>query len=176
MRRFSPVLFILLLLAAASSKASAQQSIYMVLDSIKGDQPAPHANEFRLTSYSASASNSTSMLSGTGMSAGKASFGPVKASMRFVPLSNGSLHRLMALGSRLGTVEIRFYNSTNRVFYRTVYESAFLTNLAMDAADEAQQQMEFNYSKVTWYASPDASGAVAPVKIGCWDIAAYRSC
>jgi type VI protein secretion system component Hcp len=122
------------------------------------------------------ASNQTSVSSGAGLSAGKAVFGPVKASMRFVPMTSGSLHRMLALGSRMGTVEIRFYNSTNRVFYRTVYENAFLTNIAMDAADEAQQQIEFTYSKVTWYSSPDATASVAPVKVGCWDIAAYRSC
>ena len=176
MRRLSAVLFSLFLVAATSSKLSAQQSIYMVLDSVRGDQPAPHTNEFKLTSYSAGASNATSMTSTTGLTAGKASFAPVQVSMRFVPLSSGSLHRLMALGSRLTSVEIRFYNSTNRMFFRTVYENVFLAKLATDAADEAQQQIEFNYAKVTWYSSPDATGAIAPAKVGCWDIAAYRAC
>ena len=176
MRKIPAVLVALFLVAAGSSTLSAQQSVYMLVDSIKGDQPAPHDSEFRVNSVSSGAANATTFSSTGGLAAGKPSFSPVKVSMRFHAGSTAAFYRFLALGKRIPSVEIRFYNSSNRVFYKTVYENVFLTNLSSDAADEAMQQVEFNFMRVRWFAPPDPAGLNPPVQTGCWDIALLKTC
>jgi type VI protein secretion system component Hcp len=111
MRRVSAVWFALLLVAATSSTLSAQQSIYMLVESITGDQPAPHAGEFKLNSFSSASANSVSISSVTsGATTGKATFSPVKVSMRFQAASSASFYRSVAAGTRLPSIEIRLYN------------------------------------------------------------------
>jgi type VI protein secretion system component Hcp len=177
MRKVSAVWLALLLFAATSSTLSAQQGIYMLVDEIRGDQPAPHDREFKLNSFSSASANSASISSATsGVTVGKATFSPVKVSMRFQPLSSASFYRSVAAGTRLPAIEIRLYNATNRMFYKTVFENVFLTNVATEASDEALQQIEFVYSRAKWFASSDAAGLNAPVQVGCWDLTLGRSC
>jgi type VI protein secretion system component Hcp len=175
MRRVSAVWFALLLFAATSSTLSAQQSIYMLVDPITGDQPAPHVGEFKLNSFS-SASANTATFGATGVTTGKATFSPVKVSMRFQAGSSASFSRSVAAGTRLPAIEIRLYNATNRMFYKTVFENVFLTNVATEGSDEALQQIEFVYSRVKWFAPSDPAGLNAPVQVGCWDLTVAKSC
>jgi type VI protein secretion system component Hcp len=176
MKRITGVLFASLLFAGAASTLSAQQSIYMFVDSIRGDQVTPHDREFKLNSYSSALMNAISVGSAsTGAAAGRASSSPVKISMRANPASTAAFFRHVAAGTRLPSIEIRFYNST-RMFSKTVFENAYLTNIATEAADETQQEIEFVYSRVKWFASPDASGLTPPVQTGCWDFALARGC
>ena len=177
MRRISAVCLALVLVAATSSTLSAQQSIYMLVDSIRGDQTAPHNREFKLSSFSSASSNPTTISSATsGVATGKTAFSPVKVSMRFHAPSSGAFNRSLALGTKLPSIEIRHYNAANAMFYKTVYENVFLTSVSSEGSDEAQQQIEFVFMKVKWFASPDASGATAPAQIGCWDLVMYRTC
>lgn len=177
MRRVSGVLFAVLLFAASGSTLSAQQSIYMMVDSIKGDQVAPHDREFKLNAVSFGSTNASSITSATtGMGTGKAVFGPVKVSMRFHPQSFGSFNKHLAAGTKLPSVEIRYYNSTNKVFYKTVFESVYLSSVATAGADEAFEELEFNYSKAKWFASPDPAGLNPPLQTACWDITLNKSC
>ena len=175
MRRVSAASFAFMFFAATSSTLSAQQSIYMLVDSIRGDQPAPHDREFKLNSFS-SASANTATIGATGATTGKATFSPVKVSMPFPVASSASFYRSVAAGTRLPAIEIRLYNATNRMFYKTVFESVFLTNVATEGSDEALQQIEFVYSRVKWFASPDPAGLNAPVQVGCWDLTLVKSC
>ena len=177
MRRVSAVWFALLLFAATASTLSAQQSIYMLVDPITGVEPAPHVGEFKLSSFSSASANSASISSATsGVTAGKATFSPVKVSMRFQAASSASFYRSVAAGTRLPSIEIRLYNATNRMFYKTVFENVFLTNVSTEGSDEALQQIEFVYSRVKWFASSDPAGLNAPVQVGCWDLTLARSC
>ena len=177
MRRVSAVWFALLLFAATSSTLSAQQSIYMLVDSIRGDQTASHDREFKLNSFSSASANTATIGGATGATTtGKATFPPVKVSMRFHAASNASFYRHVAAGTRLPAIEIRLYNATNRMFYKTVYETVFLTSVTTEGSDEALQQIEFVYSKVKWFAPTDPAGLNAPVQVGCWDLAQVRSC
>jgi type VI protein secretion system component Hcp len=177
MRRISAVWFAFLLFAATSSTLSAQQSIYMLVDPIKGVEPGPHSGEFKLNSFSSASANSMSIGSVTSRATGgKATFPPVKVSMRFQPVSSASFYESVAAGTRLPSIEIRLYNTSNRMFYKTVFENVFLTNVATEASDEALQQIEFVYSRARWFASPDAAGLNAPVQVGCWDLTLAKSC
>ena len=178
MRRVSAVLIVSLLSVATASTLSAQQSVYMLVDSIRGDQPAPHDREFKLNSFSSALANTTSTTSGatTGVTIGKAAFSPVKVSMRFHGTSNAAFSRSVAAGARMPSVEIRLYNSSNRMFYKTVFENVYFTNLATEGADEALQQVEFVYTRAKWFASPDPAGLKDPVQVGCWDMATNKSC
>ena len=177
MKRVSGVLFAALLFAATSSSLSAQQSIYMLVDSIKGDQVAPHDREFKLNAVSFGSTNTLSLATGTtGMTSGKAAFGPVKVSMRFHPQSFGSFNKHLAAGMRLPSIEIRHYNSANKVFYKTVFESVFLSSVTTAASDDSVEELEFNYGKVKWFATPDPAGLNPLLQTSCWDIAQNRSC
>lgn len=176
MRRVTRVWFALLVFAATSSTLSAQQSIYMLVDSIRGDQPAPHDREFKLNSFSSATTNTIGTGSTTfGVAAGKASFSPVKVSMRTNVASSPSFFRSVAAGTKLPSIEIRLYNST-RMFNKTVFENVYLTNVSSEVSDEAQQQIEFVFSRVRWFASPDAAGLNPPVQVGCWDLALGKAC
>ena len=177
MRRVSAVWFALLLFAATSSTLSAQQSIYMLVDPITGDQPAPHVGEFKLNSFSSASANTATIGGATGAATtGKATFPAVKVSMRFQPASSASFYQSVAAGTRLPAIEIRLYNATNRMFYKTVFENVFLTNVATEGSDEALQQIEFVYSRVKWFAPSDPAGLNAPVQVGCWDLTVAKSC
>ena len=177
MRRVSAVWVALLLSAAASSTLSAQQSVYMFVDSIRGDQPAPHDREFKLNSFSSALTNTTSTSGATsGVAIGKAAFSPVKVSMRFHAASNAAFSRSVAAGTKMPSVEIRLYNASNRMFYKTVFDNVYFTNVATEGSDEAVQQIEFVYSKVKWFAPPDPAGLNAPVQVGCWDLTLVKSC
>ena len=179
MRRVSAALFALLLSAATSSTLSAQQSVYMLVDSIRGDQLAPHDREFKLNSFSSALTNSatTTTTAGTDRATmGKVNASPVKVSMRFHAASNASFSRSVAAGTRMPSIEIRLYNASNRMFYKTVFENVYFTNVATEGADEALQQIEFVYSKVKWFAPPDPAGLNAPVQAGCWDLALAARC
>ncbi len=178
MKRVSAVWLSLVVFAAVSSTASAQHNAYMLVDQIAGDQPAPHAKEFKLNGFSSVAEMPPMVMgsTGSGISAGKPSFQPVKVSMPFYAASSGPFHRTLATGKALPSIEIRFYNSTNRMFYKTVYENAFLTRVAVDGADEMQQVVEFVFGRVRWFASSDAGGLTAPAPIACWDLAEAKSC
>ena len=176
MRRVSGVLFALVFFAATASTLSAQQSIYMLVDSIKGDQVAPHDREFKLNAVSFGSTNTSSIsTSTTGMTAGKAAFGPVKVSMRFHPQSFGSFNKHLAAGTKLPSIEIRHYNSTNKVFYKTVFEGVYLLSVATAASDESVEEFEFTYSRVKWSATPDPAG-LNPLQTSCWDILLLKSC
>lgn len=175
MRRVSAVLFAASLSAAISSTLSAQQSIYMLVDSIKGDQPAPHDREFKLSAVSFASTNASSVASAsTGTVTGKAVFAPVKVSMRFHPQSFGSFNKHLAAGTKLPSIEIRHYNSTNKLLYKTVFESVYLSSVATAGSDEAVEELEFNYLKVKWFASNDPVSP--PQQVACWDIVQNRSC
>ena len=176
MRRITGVWFALLLVAVISSTLSAQQSIYMMVESIKGDQPAPHDGEFKLNSFSSASENTATVGGVTGVTAGRATFSPVKVSMRFHALSSPSFYRNVAAGTKLPSIEIRLYNASNRMFSKTVFENVFLTKVATEASDEGLQQIEFVYSRVKWFAPPDPTGLSAPVQVGCWDLALARGC
>jgi type VI protein secretion system component Hcp len=176
MRSVTRVWFALLVVAATSSTLSAQQSIYMLVDSIRGDQPAPHDREFKLNSFSSATTNTISTGSTTiGAATGKSSFSPVKVSMRSNAASSASFFRSVAAGAKLPSIEIRLYNST-RMFSKTVFENVYLTNVSSEVSDEAQQQIEFVYSRVKWFASPDPAGLNPPVQVGCWDVASAKGC
>jgi len=97
-------------------------------------------------------------------------------SMRFHAASNASISRYVAAGTKMPSVEIRLYNASNRMFYKTVFENVYFTNVATEGADEAHQQVEFVYSKVKWFAPPDPAGLNAPVQAGCWDLTLAKSC
>ena len=84
--------------------------------------------------------------------------------------------RYVAAGTKMPSIEIRLYNATNRMFYKTVFENAYFTNVATEGADEAHQQVEFVYSRVKWFAPPDPAGLTAPIQAGCWDLALAKSC
>jgi len=83
---------------------------------------------------------------------------------------------MVAAGTRLPSIEIRLYNSSNRMFYKTVFENVYLTSVAIEGSDEAQQQIEFLYSRVKWFAPTDPAGLNAPVQVACWDLAQARGC
>jgi len=155
LRRASPVWFALLLSAAASSTVSAQQSTYMMVDAITGDQVAPHQGEFKLSGFSLGFANTVSLygtLSGSGV--GKATFVPVKVTMHFDSFASPAFYRNLAMGTKMASVEIRFYNLT-RMFYKTVFENVYLTNVSTNASDDASQEIEFAYSRVRWLAPTD---------------------
>jgi type VI protein secretion system component Hcp len=148
----------------------------MLVDSIRGDQVAPHDREFRVNSFSSGLSNTTSVTTGaTGIAVGKASFSPVKVSMRFHAASNAAFSRSVAAASKMPSVEIRLYNST-RMFYKWVFENVYFTSVATEGADDASQQVEFVYTRVKWFAPPDPAGLNAPVQAGCWDLATAKAC
>ena len=177
MRRVSAVVFAALLSAAISSTLSAQQSIYMLVDSIKGDQVAPHDKEFKVNAVSFGGTNTASISStSTGTTAGKAAFGPVKVSMRFQPQSFGLFNRHLAAGTKLPSIEIRHYNSTNKVFYKTVFENVYLSSVTTAASDDGVEEVEFNYGKVRWFATSDPAGLNPLLQTSCWDITMYKSC
>jgi type VI protein secretion system component Hcp len=172
MKRVRGVWFTLLVCAATASSLSAQQSIYMMVDSIAGDQAAPHKGEFRVNSVSFAASNTTTIGTGsTGIAAGKAVLGPVSVSMRFNAGSTPKFFKNVIGGVKLPSIEIRHYSSTGQMTYKTVFENVFLSKVAMEASDEAVQQIDFTYMRVKWFAPPDAAGVAPPVQVGCWDIA-----
>jgi type VI secretion system secreted protein Hcp len=165
-----------LLVAVLSSSLSAQQSIYMMVDPIKGDQAAPHAGEFKLNSFSAASANSVALGSATtGLAAGKASFSPVKVSLPFTATSSPLFSKSLASGAVLPSIEIRFYNST-RMFYKTVYENVYLTNVATEGSDVGTQEIDFIFSRVRWFAPSDPAGLTAPVQVGCWDVTLSKGC
>jgi len=169
MRRAIAVWSTLFLVAAASSKVAAQQSVYLVVDSVKGDQPAPHDGEFRLNSFAYASTNATSITSVSGgMSAGKASFGPVQVAMHFTPGSIAAFQRLLAMGRRVPSVEVRLYNS-GRLYAKTVFENAFVTSVKTEGSDDINQEIEFVYGRIKWFAA-DASGTIASSPTGCWDL------
>ena len=177
MIRVSAVWTVLVLSAAFSSTLSAQQSVYMFVDSIRGDQPAPHDREFKLNSFSSALANTTGIGGATtGITVGKVAASPVKVSMRFHAASNASISRYVAAGTKMPSVEIRLYNASNRMFYKTIFENVYFTNVATEGADEALQQVEFVYTRVKWFAPPDPAGLNAPVQAGCWDLALAKSC
>ena len=177
LKRISGVWCALLLLAAASSTVSAQQSVYMLMDPIRGDQPAPHDREFKLSSFSSSSMTTVSPNSVAGdMTAAKPTFSSVKVSMRYHAASGPLFRRAIAAGTKLPSVEIRHYNSTNRLLYKTVFENVYLTSVATEAADEAQEMIEFVYSRVRWFAPIDAAGLTVPVQGACWDVALVKIC
>jgi type VI protein secretion system component Hcp len=177
MRRAQTVWLTILLSVATSSTLSAQQSIYMLVDSIKGAEPAPHTGEFKLNDFSFGTTNPISLSTSTsGGSVGKAAFSPVKVSMRFNAPTSPSFYRHAAAGMRLPSIEIRLYNSSGKMFYKTVFENVILTSLQLQGADEAMQTMEFVYSRVKWFAPPDAAGLNPPQQLGCWDIATNARC
>lgn len=174
MRRRSTLFSALLLIAVSSSGLAAQQTAYMFVDAIRGDQPAPHDTEFKLRSFVYASTNSASLSGTTGMTAGKGVFGPLKVSMGFPLMAHPAFQKALALGTKFNTVEVRLYNS-GRIYYKTVFEGVFVTGVATEGADEMSQNVEFAYGRVKWLASPDG-GATAPVQIGCWDITLYRAC
>ena len=65
MSRVTRACFALSIFVATSSTLSAQQSIYMLVDPIKGVEPAPHSGEFKLNSFSSASANSVSISSVT---------------------------------------------------------------------------------------------------------------
>jgi type VI protein secretion system component Hcp len=147
----------------------------MAVDGIAGDQVAPHVGEFKLNSFSAGTENTIAIGSATnGAGAVKAAFPAVKVSMRFNAVSSPSFYRAVAAGTRLPSIEVRFYNS--RMFYKTVFENVFLTNVSTQASDEASQELEFVYSRVRWFAPTDPAGVNAPVQVACWDVALATKC
>jgi type VI protein secretion system component Hcp len=178
MRRAFGTLLVLASIAATSSKVSAQQGIYMLVDSIRGDLVAPHDREFKLSSFVSSAASASTVSTGTtsGLSSGKPTFPPVKVSMAFRALPSASFNRSVVLGTRMPSIEIRHYNSTNRMFYKTVYENVNFTNVTTEGADEAQQTIEFVYGRVKWFAPTDPARANAPVQIACWDVTMVARC
>ena len=174
MNKLSAAFLALMISAAISSDLPAQGTLYMHVESVPGDQPRPHEGEFRLNSYAAAATNSVTV-GGTGLTSGKASFVPAKAWMKLSPASSASFHRAVATGSRLPFIEVRFYNSSGQMYYKTVYEDVFISGVSTEAAaDDVVQQLEFIGTRIKWFASPDASRA--PTQAGCWDVAANRSC
>ena len=167
----------MLLIGATAATLSAQQSIYMTVDPIKGDQPAPHAGEFRLNSFAAAATSAaTTGATGTGLTVSKPEFSAVQVSMRYNPLASASFYQSIAAGTRLPSIEIRFYNSTNRLVSKTIFENVLLTKVTTEGSDEAQQTLEFVYSKSRWFAPTDAAGQTAPVQVACWDQASATRC
>ena len=175
MKRISAMWFAMALVVASASTVSAQQGTYMLVEGINGDQVAPHAREFKVNSV-ISAATVAMTLSSTGLAAGKATFAPVKVSMPFHGPTNPLFYRSLVTGMKIPAIEVRFYNSMNRMFYKTVYGNALVTGVSTQAADDAAQEVDFVYTTVRWFASPDASGSTAPAQIGCWDIAAARAC
>ena len=177
MRRVSAVWMAVLFIAATSSTVSAQQSIYMLVETIGGDQAGAHRGEFKLNSFSSASANATTIGSvAMGSGTGKATFSPVKVSMRFHAPSSASFYRSVAAGTKLPSIEIRLHNASDAMFYKTVYENVYLTNIATEGADEAVQQLEFVYSRVKWFASPDPAGLKPPVQVACWDVTLVRGC
>ena len=170
MRRVSAVCFALLLFAATSSALSAQQSIYMLADTIRGDQPAPHDREFKLNSFSSGAEKIVTIGSAT-TGTGKTMFPPVQVTMNFSPVSSPSFYRNLTAGTKLASVEIRFYNSA-RMYYKTVFENVYLTKVGTAGSDQASQEIDFVYSRVKWFAPTDVAGLTGPVLAGCWDLTA----
>ena len=155
---------------------SAQQSVYMMVDSINGDQVAPHNREFKLNSFSFATTNSMTISTATGgAGASKAAFGAVKISMRLNAATTPAFHKHLVAGTRLPSIEIRLYNATNRVFYKTVFESAYLTSITTEGADESVQTIEFVYIRARWVMPADPA-AGASEKSACWDIVLNRSC
>jgi type VI protein secretion system component Hcp len=175
MRRCSALFSSLLLVAATSSVAAAQQTVYMVVDQIRGDQPAPHDTEFKLNSYAYNSNNTVSTSATAGMTAGKPTFGPLKVSMRFPLLAHPLFQKTLALGTRLNFVEVRLYNS-GRLYYKTVFENVFVTSVSTAGADDVLQEVEFAYGRVRWLGSNDVSGATVPAQIGCWDLTLAKAC
>lgn len=175
MGRVTRVWFALLGFAATSSSLSAQQSVYMLVDPIKGDQAAPHTLEFKLNSFSSDVQNSVTISSATGTAIGKASLNRVTVSMGFNAVASPSFNKSLAAGTRLPSIEVRFYNST-RMFYKTVFENVYLTRVLTEGSDTATQQIEFAYVRAKWFAPTDAAGLNTPVQIGCWDQSLNTSC
>ena len=175
MRRRSALFFAVLLVAATSSRVAAQQNAFLFIDGIKGDQVAPHDSEFKLNSFSYNFTNTVSTSATAGMTAGKASLGPLKVSMHFPLAAHPLFQKNLALGTKLNSVEVRLFNS-GRMFYKMIFDNAFVTSVSTGGADEVSQDVEFAYSRVRWFSSPDISGATPPVQIACWDMALARTC
>ncbi len=176
MKRVSGVWFTILLLAATGSTLSAQQGIYMLVDPIVGDQvQIPHKGEFKLNSFSFSVVNTSTPISGS-LSVGKATFQGVKVSMRLHGASVATFSKNLIAGTKLTAIEIRHYNATNVMVYKTVFEGLLLTNVAMEGSDETVEQLEFIYSRMKWFAPPDPAGLQPPAQLGCWDVLLNRAC
>jgi len=176
LKRFSGFLCAALLVAVTAPTLSAQQTLYMWTDAAIGDQGGIHVGEFKLKGFSNSVTNEV-MLSSTSLNVGKASFAPAKVSMTMPQAASASFYKSIGMGTRLATLEIRLYNnSTNRMFYKTVYENVYLTKVGVEGADENVQQLEFIYQRVRFFASPDATGATPPAQIGCWDVLLVKIC
>ena len=174
MRKFAAAFSTALLVATGASTVSAQQGPYMVVSQLPGDQPAPHTGEFKLTSFSHAAASPVSFSTGATPSVGKVAFSPVKISMRFHGTSHAMFNKMLTAGTRLPSIEIRLYNSTNRMYQKTVYEDVFITNVANEVSDEGVQNIEFVFVRVKWFASPDATGVPAPTQVASWDVALAR--
>jgi Hemolysin-coregulated protein (uncharacterized) len=148
----------------------------MTVDAIQGDQTvAPHIGEFKLNSASMGFQALTSSLSSTGTSVGKATYAPVKIQMHLNGLLSPKLSTYLAMATRVPTVEIRLYNST-KMYYKTVFENVFFTNVSTESADDGVQNIEFAYGRVRWFAPTDLAGLTAPVQVGCWDVMLYAKC
>jgi type VI protein secretion system component Hcp len=179
LRKIPAVSFAVLFSVLASSTLAAQTSIYMTVDAIPGDQTvAPHMGEFKINSASVGMLNTISLsLSGsaTGYAAGKATYEPVKIQMQLNPLASSKFALDLTAGTKIASVEVRFYNST-RLYYKTVFENAYLTSISTDASDAPVQNLEFTYSRARWFAPTDAAGLTAPVQVACWDLATNTKC
>jgi type VI secretion system Hcp family effector len=177
LRKIPAVWFAVLFSVVTSSTLAAQTSIYMTVDGIPGDQTAaPHGGEFMLSSASMGMQN-TATLSGaaSGYAVGKATHAPVKVQMHFKALASPKFSLDLVTGTRVPSVEIRLYKSTG-LFYKTVFENVYVTSVSTDASDDPVQSVEFVYSRVRWFASPDAAGLTAPVQVACWDVATNAKC
>lgn len=167
MKRSEGILFALVVAAIPVASLSAQNNAYLKIDGIMASLPAPHDSTIKLMAYENAATNSMTIGSGsTGLMTGKAAFAPLKVAMVYDPLIVPLLYSHMARGTRSPTVEVRVYDSADKLKYKIELTDAFITAVNTSAAGEVNTSFEIIYSTIRWWALKN--GTMTP--IAGWNI------
>jgi type VI protein secretion system component Hcp len=173
MKKIAGPWFVALLVSTTAVSLSAQQTTYL---RVAGLSPNPgagtHVGELKLLAFENAGSNGATLLATTGgaVRAGKVSFPNIKVALPLDPATVGWFWQKMALGARVDSVEIRLYNSTGKLFYKTVVQDVTIASVSTSGAEDANTSIEFAFSRIIWFGTSPRDPTQL-VGIGGWDVA-----
>jgi type VI secretion system secreted protein Hcp len=172
MKRIAGPWFVALLVSTTAVSLSAQQATYLKVSGLNPNPSAgAHAGELKLSAFENAGTNPTSISTATsGLRAGKASFSNIKVMLPLDPATVGWFWQKMATGARIDSVEIRLYNSTGKLFYKTVLQDVIVAAVSTAGGDDANTSIEFAFSRIIWFGTSPRDPAQV-VSVGGFDIA-----
>lgn len=170
MKQMSDAWFVPLLVAATAVSLSAQQTPYLTVNGIKGNQTGlVHVGQFKLTGFENAGTNPAIVGGVTGLSAGKVSFSKIRVSLPLDPPTMGLFWMRMAQGTHIPSAEIGVYDSADKLFYKIELNDVMVDAISTSGADGVNASIDFVFGRIKWWgASPTAPTQF--VVIGSWDV------